>query len=202
MVIIVGFIATGSDDSTMKVCCVAVKHSSSPLWNKVTRENKRKIRHRSVLSQLQLDRGPARSRSLGMFELDSKIRILDKIISYHYWKRDLCRVQTALPSVKNRALGEELHSAKKGTRQRTSLPSVRLSAKAQHSAQAAPRNGVRPRPSLPSACCQALGKDFFFENTLPTAPDTRRRPPLPSVMSRRSAKFFLFLVSKFFVQPF
>ena len=41
----------------------------------------------------------------------------------HYWKRDLCRVQNALPSVKNRALGKDFlcrvpHSAKNCTRQR------------------------------------------------------------------------------------
>ena len=126
---------------------------------------------------------------------------------------------------------------------------------------------VRPRPSLASACCYALGKegfvflkkislpsvldlalgkDFFLENTLPSAPDTaldkefffemsllsapvkalgkediffkksktifaeclilgtRQRPHLPSAMPWHSAKFFyfLFLASKFFVQPF
>ena len=78
----------------------------------------------------------------------------------------------------------------------------------------------------------ALGKDmnlkiyFFFEISLPSAPvkalgkeeiskfflkilfaerlilGTRQRPPLPSAMPQRSAKFFLFLASKFFVQPF
>ena len=32
--------------------------------------------------------------------------------STHYWKYGLCRVQTVLPSVKNRALGKKGHSAK------------------------------------------------------------------------------------------
>ena len=41
----------------------------------------------------------------------------------HYWKQGICRVQTALPSVKNRALGKELHSVK------NSLPSAGHSAK-------------------------------------------------------------------------
>ena len=63
----------------------------------------------------------------------------------HYWKQRLCRVQNSLPSVKNQALGKELHSIKSslpsaghsantGTRPRTSLPSARLSAKSLHSA--------------------------------------------------------------------
>ena len=71
----------------------------------------------------------------------------------HYWKQRLCRVQNSLPSVKNRALGKDLlcrvlhsaksslpsagHSANTDTRQRTSLPSTRLSAKSLHSAKAA-----------------------------------------------------------------
>ena len=76
----------------------------------------------------------------------------------HYWKRDLCRVQTALLSVKNRALGKELYSAK------ISLPSAGHSAKdffvecqtlgkISTLSISCPRNGVRSRPSLPSACC-------------------------------------------------
>ena len=75
------------------------------------------------------------------------------------------------------------------TRQRPSLPSAALG-KHGHSAKdffaecqtlgkistlgiGCPRNGVRSRPSLPSACCQALGKDliFFKKNSLSNVPD-------------------------------
>ena len=101
----------------------------------------------------------------------------------HYWKRDLCRVQTALPSVKNQAHGKELHSAK------SSLPS------AGHSAKKALGKGLLcrvpgsqqklgTRHRLPHitvfghvllcrvAAVRHSAKIFFLENTLSSAPDT------------------------------
>jgi len=76
-----------------------------------------------------------------------KISILG---TYHYWKKRFRRVQNSLPSVKNRTFGKDLlcrvlysakislssagNSANTGTRQMTSLPSARPSAKSLHSA--------------------------------------------------------------------
>ena len=115
----------------------------------------------------------------------------------HYRKAELCRVLNTVPSVKSRALGKEPlcrvpHSAKHGSRQRTSLPSAKHSAKhdprqswSLPSVQLSAKHGTRQRLmvvhtvslclfaecqtfdtrhrwSLPSAKGMAVGKEFFF----------------------------------------
>ena len=135
----------------------------------------------------------------------------------HYWKQGLCRVQTTLSSVKNRALdkdllcrvplpsavlGKELHSAKnslssaghstkKGTRQREEL-----------------KKYIFFEIPLPSALVKALAKEeiskknskiLFVERLIL---GTRQRPPLSSAMPRCLAKFFFVFGLQIFVQPF
>ena len=188
----------------------------------------------------------------------------------HYWKPGLCQVQTALPIVKNRALGKDLrcrvpHSAKNCTRQRV-LCRVPGSWQKRGTRHRLPRVTVFGHVLLCRApAVRHSAKIFFLENTLPSARDTtlgkdsifflkcpcrvpnslgtrqreelkklhlflkhlcrvpkeeiskknskilfverlilgtRQIPPLPSAMPRRSTKFFLFVASKFFVQPF
>ena len=83
----------------------------------------------------------------------------------HYWKQGICRVQTALPIVKNRALGKELHSAK------SSLPSAGHSAK-KGTRHRLPRVTVFGHVLLCRVSAVRHSAKFFFENTLPSAPDT------------------------------
>ena len=110
-------------------------------------------------------------------------------------------MQTALPSVKNRALGKELHSAK------SSLPS------AGHSAKKGTRHRL-PRVTVFGhvLLCRVpairhSAKIFFFENTLPSAPDTALgKDPfffeisLPSAPVKALGKEEFFLKKTFFIE--